>query len=91
MSHDGRPVVYLIGTSGHPNYGDELIAAGWLRFLARTAPRRRSVARLTTPRPKRGLARRTPPQPAVRRHAVPRVLERTDRLRCGNVGVRPSA
>lgn len=37
-SRDDRPVIYLIGTSGHPNYGDELITAGWLRHLARTAP-----------------------------------------------------
>ena len=38
MSHDGRPVIYLVGTSGHPNYGDELITANWLRYLSRTAP-----------------------------------------------------
>ncbi len=31
-------MLYLIGTSGHPNYGDELVAATWLRFLARTRP-----------------------------------------------------
>lgn len=37
-SRDAKPVIYLIGTSGHPNYGDELITAGWLRHLARTAP-----------------------------------------------------
>jgi hypothetical protein len=30
--------LYLVGTSGHPNYGDEFIAASWLRFLARTRP-----------------------------------------------------
>lgn len=29
--------VYLVGTTGHPNYGDELIAATWLRYLADTA------------------------------------------------------
>jgi polysaccharide pyruvyl transferase WcaK-like protein len=33
-----RPVIYLIGTSGHPNYGDELITAAWLRHYARTWP-----------------------------------------------------
>ena len=38
MSRDGRPLYYLVGTSGHPNYGDELIAATWLRYLARIAP-----------------------------------------------------
>ena len=32
------PVIYLIGTAGHPNYGDELITASWLRELARTFP-----------------------------------------------------
>ncbi|RSN25613.1 polysaccharide pyruvyl transferase family protein [Amycolatopsis sp. WAC 04169] len=29
---------YLIGPSGFPNFGDELIAATWLRYLARTEP-----------------------------------------------------
>lgn len=32
------PVIYLIGTSGHPNFGDEFITAAWLRYLAATAP-----------------------------------------------------
>ncbi|MCC5783789.1 MULTISPECIES: polysaccharide pyruvyl transferase family protein [Kocuria] len=31
-------VLYLVGTSGHPNFGDEFIAASWLRFLARARP-----------------------------------------------------
>jgi hypothetical protein len=31
-------ILYLVGTSGHPNFGDEFIAASWLRFLARTRP-----------------------------------------------------
>jgi hypothetical protein len=43
------PVIYLIGTAGHPNYGDELITAGWLRQLARTAPD--AAVWLDTPRP----------------------------------------
>jgi hypothetical protein len=30
--------VYLIGTSGHPNFGDEFITAAWLRFLATNRP-----------------------------------------------------
>jgi hypothetical protein len=30
--------VYLIGTSGHPNFGDEFITAAWLRFLAKNRP-----------------------------------------------------
>jgi hypothetical protein len=34
----GRPV-YLVGTTGMPNYGDELIARLWLRSLAAIAPR----------------------------------------------------
>ncbi len=46
MSHDASPAqqaerprtVYLVGTPGHPNYGDELIAATWLAHLARVAP-----------------------------------------------------
>lgn len=33
-----RRVVYLIGTSGHPNYGDEVITAGWLRYYAEHMP-----------------------------------------------------
>lgn len=33
-----RPLVYLVATSGYPNYGDELITATWLRLLARVAP-----------------------------------------------------
>lgn len=31
---------YLVGTTGFPNYGDELIAAAWLRHLAAVAPER---------------------------------------------------
>ncbi len=30
--------IYLIGPSGNPNYGDEFIAAAWLRHLARVRP-----------------------------------------------------
>lgn len=32
------PLYYLVGPAGHPNYGDELITAGWLRHLAVIAP-----------------------------------------------------
>lgn len=32
------PKLYLVATTGHPNYGDELIAATWLKYLARVAP-----------------------------------------------------
>jgi len=33
-----RPQYYLVTCVGGPNYGDELIAATWLRFLAKHAP-----------------------------------------------------
>ena len=34
-----RPeVVYLVATSGHPHYGDEVVTAAWLRHLARARP-----------------------------------------------------
>lgn len=34
-----RPALfYLVGTSGHPNFGDEFITASWLRFLADRHP-----------------------------------------------------
>ncbi|WP_051479230.1 polysaccharide pyruvyl transferase family protein [Arthrobacter sp. H5] len=33
-----RPLFYLVSCAGHPNYGDEIIAAGWLRFLAERHP-----------------------------------------------------
>lgn len=34
----GRPTVYLVGTPGHPHYGDEVITATWLRFYADHLP-----------------------------------------------------
>lgn len=37
-SQQRAPVIYLVGTSGNPNYGDELITATWLKYLARVAP-----------------------------------------------------
>ncbi|RSM34886.1 polysaccharide pyruvyl transferase family protein [Amycolatopsis balhimycina DSM 5908] len=33
-----RALYYVVAPVGHPNYGDELIAASWLRELAETAP-----------------------------------------------------
>ena len=33
-----RARYYVVAPVGHPNYGDELIAASWLRELAETAP-----------------------------------------------------
>lgn len=46
---DNKPVIYMIGVAGHPNYGDELIAAAWLRYWARTRPD--AEVWLDTPRP----------------------------------------
>jgi hypothetical protein len=31
-------VVYLVSAAGHPNFGDEAIVVGWLRFLAGVRP-----------------------------------------------------
>ena len=42
-------VIYLVGTAGHPNYGDEVITRAWLRYYARVAPD--AVVWLDTPRP----------------------------------------
>lgn len=33
-----QPLYYLVAPAAHPNYGDELIVAGWLRHLADVAP-----------------------------------------------------
>jgi polysaccharide pyruvyl transferase WcaK-like protein len=33
-----RERIYLVSTAGHPNFGDELIAAAWLRHLALRRP-----------------------------------------------------
>ena len=33
-----KPVYYLVSTAGFPNFGDELILLGWLRYLADVAP-----------------------------------------------------
>lgn len=49
LAGDGRPIVYCIATSGHPNYGDEAITATWLRFYARHLPE--AEIWLDTPRP----------------------------------------
>ncbi|WP_188113268.1 polysaccharide pyruvyl transferase family protein [Nocardioides humilatus] len=42
MSHgsvnEKQPTIHLVSTAGHPNFGDEFIAASWLRFLAERQP-----------------------------------------------------
>jgi polysaccharide pyruvyl transferase WcaK-like protein len=38
MNRSGNPVIYLVGTCGHPNFGDEFITSAWLRFLAKAMP-----------------------------------------------------
>ncbi len=48
-SQSGRPVIYLVGTAGHPNYGDEVIASSWLRLVAERYPE--ADVWLDTPRP----------------------------------------
>lgn len=34
----GRERIYLLGVAGHPNFGDDAITRGWLRWLARRRP-----------------------------------------------------
>ncbi|NKX54445.1 polysaccharide pyruvyl transferase family protein [Arthrobacter mobilis] len=48
-----RELVYLVSAAGVPNFGDEAIAAGWLRFLAGARPEAEVL--LDCPNP--GLAR----------------------------------
>ncbi len=38
MSNRSRPLHYLVAPTGAPNYGDELIAATWLRYMAEIDP-----------------------------------------------------
>lgn len=33
-----QETIHLVSTAGHPNFGDEFIAAAWLRFLAKQRP-----------------------------------------------------
>jgi polysaccharide pyruvyl transferase WcaK-like protein len=37
-SENEKQTIHLVSTAGHPNFGDELIAASWLRFLAQQQP-----------------------------------------------------
>ena len=36
--NEKQPTIHLVSTAGHPNFGDEFIAASWLRFLAERQP-----------------------------------------------------
>ncbi len=38
MATPEAPVYYLVSTAGFPNFGDELILRGWLRYLAAVVP-----------------------------------------------------
>ena len=38
MPDNDNDVIYLVGTSGHPNYEDEFITAAWLKYLAQARP-----------------------------------------------------
>ena len=51
----GTPVYYLVAPSGFPNFGDELILDGWLRFLADTAPGAEVVVDTHSPGPTQAL------------------------------------
>ena len=35
---DTNETIYLVGTSGHPNFGDEFVTAAWLKHLAQARP-----------------------------------------------------
>jgi polysaccharide pyruvyl transferase WcaK-like protein len=48
-SRDGRPLIHLVATAGHPNFGDEFIAGAWLDLLAESLPE--ADVRLDCPRP----------------------------------------
>lgn len=37
-SESEKQTIHLVSTAGHPNFGDEFIAASWLRFLAQRQP-----------------------------------------------------
>jgi polysaccharide pyruvyl transferase WcaK-like protein len=52
---NGDPVIYLVGTSGHPNLGDEFVVSAWLRHLARTQPNAEVWVDSPRPGPSAGL------------------------------------
>ena len=38
MAETPRETIYLVGTSGHPNYEDEFVTAAWLKHLGEVRP-----------------------------------------------------
>lgn len=53
--------IYLIGESGHPNYGDELIAKEWLAYLASVCPETPVYLDCTRPGPAAAILRNAHP------------------------------
>lgn len=45
----GDTIIYLVAPAGYPNFGDEYIAAAWLRTLARRRPTARVILDCPTP------------------------------------------
>lgn len=62
---DSRKVFYLIAEPGYPNYGDELIAAEWLKYLARVHPDVPVVLDCARPGPASAILRRVHPHLTV--------------------------
>ncbi|MEC5198472.1 polysaccharide pyruvyl transferase WcaK-like protein [Arthrobacter sp. PL16] len=58
-------LVYLVSVAGHPNFGDEAIVAGWLRFLARVRPNAEVVLDCPHPASARTLFQGMHPQLSV--------------------------
>ena len=60
-SKDATPGFYLISEPGYPNYGDELIAREWLRYLAAVRPEAPVYLDCTRPGPAAAILRRVHP------------------------------
>lgn len=58
--HDQR-AIYLIGEPGYPNFGDELIAREWLRYVAQRYPEREVIFDCARPGPAAMILRGTHP------------------------------
>jgi polysaccharide pyruvyl transferase WcaK-like protein len=56
-----RPMVYLVGTCGYPNYGDELITRTWLDHIAAVAPRAEVWVDCHSPGPAQAMFSRSHP------------------------------